>query len=180
MNKTYQISFFRHRNAAKSKFGGFTLIELLVVVLIIGILAGIALPQYQKAVFKTRSAEALVLYNAVVRAVDIYMMSNSSFPEDIKDLEIGIPVPESYENGKTSAFCSKGTTDGGVDYAYCVVNFFGNSRDFVRLVYNKQREKICYARGHSATDSSELAVHFCQSVGELKSTSSDWDTYIMY
>ncbi len=59
--------------------GGFTLIELLVVVLIIGILAAIAMPQYTKAVEKSRLSEMQQMVATLEKAADIAILS-SGFP----------------------------------------------------------------------------------------------------
>lgn len=59
---------------------GFTLIELLVVVLIIGILTSVALPQYQKAVEKSRLVQRIVTVSALYNALEMYRLANGEYP----------------------------------------------------------------------------------------------------
>ncbi len=69
----------------------FTLIELLVVVLIIGILAAIAVPQYQKAVGKSKAQQAVIITKAIADAQQEYYLQNGTYANNLDDLTISIP-----------------------------------------------------------------------------------------
>ena len=70
---------------------GFTLIELLVVVLIIGILAAVAVPQYQLAAEKSRASQGIVLAKSLAEAQKVFFMANGYYTSNLDDLDISVP-----------------------------------------------------------------------------------------
>lgn len=78
---------------------GFTLIELLVVVMIVGILSAVALPQYEKAIEKSRAAEAITLGKAIVESQN---RSLTAFPNDPVDVKSALDIKLSETAGSWS------------------------------------------------------------------------------
>lgn len=78
-----------------NKIAGFTLIELLVVVLIIGILATVALPQYNKAVKRAQGSEVLLALNTLDKALQAYALEHghlvTGYSMPAEELNVQIP-----------------------------------------------------------------------------------------
>ena len=86
---------------------GFTLIELLVVVLIIGILAAMAMPQYFKAVERSRMTEADQLLSSIAQAQQRKYLQINKYTQDYGTLDV---APK---GASGATFYTKGSTGNG-------------------------------------------------------------------
>lgn len=77
----------------KRRFCGFTLIELLAAVLIIGILAAIAWPAYNKAVVNAKATQLITAMRAVIKGENSYFVTQGEYALDIAELAINFNLP---------------------------------------------------------------------------------------
>lgn len=103
----------KHRLYRRRAQAGFTLIELLVVVLIIGILAAIAVPQYFKVVEKGKFAEATAAFDSIRGAQERYMAGTGNYclatlptqttPGTCTGFDLTVPTMKNFTIGTPSA-----------------------------------------------------------------------------
>ena len=96
---------------------GFTLIELLVVVLIIGILASVALPQYEKAVEKSRAANAYQTIKSINDAQKIANLEKGTTGKVYPFQDLSVSFTD--KNGNTAT----GYSFQGKDYEFQLTRY---------------------------------------------------------
>ncbi len=142
MDKIYQKLFLGAKNVAKRRLGGFTLIELLVVVLIIGILAAMALPQYQKAVAKSRLTELTQQAYAIRNSLRLHQMAAGTPATKLDDLDIW--TSSISNNGNESAYIGKQQySNVGGNYIRTYVKLSGDTAFQCDFHWNGKRG-FCY------------------------------------
>ena len=108
----------KQKNKQKNLKQGFTLLELLVIVLIIGILASIALPQYQMAVTKAKVASILPIMRRFKDALQEYKLQHGNY-EALSADELGVSWPSDWKEFETNNPCSSNSLGCSNDYWKC-------------------------------------------------------------
>jgi len=162
----------------------FTLIELLVVVLIIGILAAVALPQYRKAVVKSHYATIKNLLTNIAQAQETYYLANGRYATDFDELDIGMP------SGKIE------TSSNSAGYKYdwglvvctsigCYIRYQGNGVSlqygFYYPHWEDERAGIRYCISEGNSNLSSLGAQICQTeTGKKEADATSQGNWLEY
>ena len=167
----------------------FTLIELLVVVLIIGILAAIALPQYQLTVTKSHYATIKHLAQSIAQAEEVYYLANGEYSTVQENLDISMPDGWDPEKSNANEYKYKNMDCGGGLSSVACRYHNGNIAISYRIKLQHPQEELEYDHAvciaerttpEKPIEASWIQARVCQlETGKniADKTSADWLPY---